>query len=71
MPARGFGHNLNPGLAGDSKPKLRRGAPLWLAREHGPVIELSACGLLGASCQKRGEGRVSCNDTSALVDLGI
>ena len=30
----------------------------------GSVNRLSAGGLLGASCQKQGEGRVSCTDTS-------
>ena len=56
MPTRflpGFAHSLNPGLAGDSKP---RGAPSRLGQVNGPVNGLSAGGLLGASCQMQGGG---------------
>ena len=35
-----------------------------LVQVDGPVHGLSAGGLQGASCQKLGQGRVSCTDTS-------
>jgi len=44
---------LNPG-----------GAPSRLGWAHGPMPGLSAGGLLGTSCQKQGEGKVSFTDTS-------
>lgn len=51
---------LNPGRA-----------PPRLGRVHSPGNGLSAGGLLGGSCQKQGEGIVSCIDTSTQLDMGI
>ena len=46
----------NPGLSSDSK---TQGG----IRVHGLANGLSAGGLLGSSCPKQGEGRVSCTKT--------
>ena len=47
------------------------GVPSRLGQVHGPVNGLSVGGLLGASCQKQGEWRVSCTDTFTQLDLDI
>ena len=58
---QGFRLGSGPGLAGDSKPGRKKkggggegGAPSRLV--NGSVNWLSVGGLLGASCQKQGEG---------------
>ena len=57
-----LGFHLDLGEASDLKPR-GGGALLRPGWAHGPMTGLSAGGLLVASCQKQGEGRVSCTDT--------